>query len=370
MIYTNFSLTLFKEILVNLTNNYNDNLNTYTSVHHEDVDSWRKKTAKLIKNFGLRKSVQYHKYSNLLRNIKFYFLDIFNLYELLEDKISKDLLIKIIAYRILGHKKYKLPLNNEQYWEQFRKLEQATNSKSYINIDYRDWKLSQFEIVNNGHNITLYYVPIGILDTFIVKQYECPVQKQLKAKEGNIVIDAGGCWGDTALYFASEVGDAGKVYTFEFIPSNVSIMKKNIEINSTLQKRIEIIERPLWNESEKVMYYSDNGPASFVSFEEMQNDIGEKVLTISIDDFVKKNNIERIDFIKMDIEGAELNSLKGAINVINTFRPNLAISIYHSLDDFVKIPEFIHSLHLGYKFYLGHFTIHSEETVLYAISDA
>jgi len=370
MSHTNFSLTLFKEILENLTNNYNDNLNTYTSAHHENADSWIKKTAKLIKNGGFFQSIQEQKYSNLLKNIEPYFLDIFNFYELLEDQVSKELLVKIIAYRILGHKKYKLPLNNEQYWEQFRKLEQVSNTKNYINIDYRDWKLSQFEIVNNGHNISLYYVPIGILDTFIVKQYECPVQKQLKAKEGNIVIDAGGCWGDTALYFASEVGETGKVYTFEFIPSNVSIMKKNIEINSTLQKRIEIIERPLWSESDKIMYYSDNGPASFVSFEKKQNDTAEKVLTISIDDFVEKNNIERIDFIKMDIEGAELKSLKGAINVINSFRPNLAISIYHSLDDFVKIPEFIHSLHLGYKFYLGHFTIHSEETVLYAISDA
>ena len=163
----------------------------------------------------------------MLENIEPYFVYLANFYNLLEDESSRNLLIKIIAYRILGHRKYKLPLNNEQYWEQLRELEQTTNSKDYIKIDFYNWKLSRSEVVNNGYKITLYYLPMGILDTFILKQYECPVQKQIKAKDGNIVIDAGGCWGDTALYFASEVGEAGTVYTFEFIPSNVKIMKKN-----------------------------------------------------------------------------------------------------------------------------------------------
>lgn len=364
--YADFSLSLFKEILGNLTNNYNDNLNTYTSSHHKKSSSFIKKVKKIIKQAVLIQDQQEKDYSNLLRDIEPYFVGLSNFYNLLEDEISQELLIKIIAYRILGYGKYKLPLNNEQYWEQLRTLEQASNSKDYIKIDFFDWKLSKSEITNNGYQIRLYYRPMGIMDTFILKQYECPVQKQIKAEDGDIVIDAGGCWGDTALYFASEVGEAGKVHTFEFIPSNVKIMKQNFGMNSILSKRIEIVENPLWSKSEQIVYYSDCGPASSVSFEKNQNTT-EKVSTISIDDFVKNNGIKRVDFIKMDIEGAELSALKGTVNTLNTFRPKLAISIYHSLDDFIKIPEFIHSIDLGYKFYLGHFTIHSEETVLYAI---
>ena len=68
----------------------------------------------------------------------------------------------------------------------------------------------------------------------------------------------------------------------------------------------------------------------------------------------------------MDIEGAELNALKGAEETIRRFKPKLAITVYHSLNDFWEIPEWLESLGLGYKFYLRHFTIHAEETVLFA----
>ncbi|MBK8611207.1 MAG: FkbM family methyltransferase [Chitinophagaceae bacterium] len=76
--------------------------------------------------------------------------------------------------------------------------------------------------------------------------------------------------------------------------------------------------------------------------------------------------MDKVDFIKMDIEGAELNAIMGAKGTLVKYRPKLAIAIYHSLSDFYTIAEFIKSLDLGYKFYLQHTTIHAEETVLFA----
>ncbi len=113
------------------------------------------------------------------------------------------------------------------------------------------------------------------------------------------------------------------------------------------------------------MYYIDRGPGSRVFMKKDQSFDGE-VKSLSIDQLVKDMNLEKIDFIKMDIEGAEPYALKGAEATIRKFRPKLAIAIYHSLDDFTNIPKFINELDLGYKFYLAHFTIHAEETVLYA----
>ena len=69
----------------------------------------------------------------------------------------------------------------------------------------------------------------------------------------------------------------------------------------------------------------------------------------------------------MDIEGAELKALHGAESTLRKFRPKLAISVYHQLVDIVEIPRYLARLGLEYKFYLGHYTIHLEETVLYAI---
>ena len=69
---------------------------------------------------------------------------------------------------------------------------------------------------------------------------------------------------------------------------------------------------------------------------------------------------------KRDIEGAELAALKGAEQSIRRFKPDMAITVYHTLTDFWEIPKYLNSLCLDYEFYLRHFTIYDEETVLFA----
>lgn len=88
-------------------------------------------------------------------------------------------------------------------------------------------------------------------------------------------------------------------------------------------------------------------------------------MTTTIDQLVSEQQIDRVDFIKMDIEGAELNALKGAEAVIRKFKPTLAIALYHRVEDFYQIPGWINNLGLGYHFYIGHYTIHQEETILF-----
>lgn len=72
----------------------------------------------------------------------------------------------------------------------------------------------------------------------------------------------------------------------------------------------------------------------------------------------------------MDIEGSELPALRGAEETIRKYRPKLAISIYHSLSDFIDVPANLVSLGLDYEYYLDHCSIHSEETVLFAAPKA
>ena len=91
-----------------------------------------------------------------------------------------------------------------------------------------------------------------------------------------------------------------------------------------------------------------------------------RVTTLSIDDFVKEEKLPKVDVIKMDIEGAELDALRGAEETIRTFKPRLAISVYHKPKDIVDIPLYLNDLGLGYEFFLDHFTIYEGETVLFA----
>ena len=178
-----------------------------------------------------------------------------------------------------------------------------------------------------------------------------------------MVIDAGGCWGDTALYFADKVGEKGKVYTYEFIPGNIKILEQNLALNPALEKNIQVIKRPVWDKSNLKVYFKDFGPASRISFEEFEGYTGPTE-TMAIDDLCK--DMSKVDFIKMDIEGAEPYALEGAKNTIMKFKPKLAIAIYHSMSDFINIPLWILNLNLGYKIYMGHYTINEEETVIFA----
>jgi len=289
------------------------------------------------------------------------------LYNLFADEFSKRLLVDLAAFRILGYRRVKLPLNTPDYWQRRKAINKLVVHEQRIPAGFLDWELSLFNLKSIGYDIEVLGVPSSIFAIFVLKQYECARSSiPCKAEHGDFVIDAGACWGDSSLYFANEVSRTGRVYSFEFLPRNLEIMRRNIAVNSHLRDCIDIIEKPLWNASDQPLYYTEDGPATRVTKESPGTGC-DKVMTLSIDDFVAGQKVERIDFVKMDIEGAEINALQGAAGTIKKFRPKLAISIYHDLDGFTKIPLFLESLGAGYDFYLSHYTIHLEETILYGV---
>lgn len=355
------------ELNKNKANNYTDNWDHSIFGLHKEVQtlkSWFKPLAVAV--------MPRRMYNNLV--IKKYLGDYIDglsyLHNQLENTASRDILLKILAFRIAGHKKIKLLLNNAKYWknlEVIRGLAEANGN--IIDIPYMKAELRKFNLASLGYPISLYFMPFGIMADFVIKQY---VYEEgdvvIKAEKNNIVIDAGACWGDTALFFSHEVGDKGMVYSFEFVPSNIEIFQKNLCLNPDLLKRIELVERPIWNQSNLDVYYTNSGPGSFVSMIEFENYYA-KTKTLSIDDLVKERSLPSVDFIKMDIEGAEPFAMEGAKETIMKYKPKLAISIYHDLEHFSSILKFIQSLNLGYKFYLKHATIHSYETILFAKAD-
>lgn len=69
----------------------------------------------------------------------------------------------------------------------------------------------------------------------------------------------------------------------------------------------------------------------------------------------------------MDIEGSELEALKGSREIIKRCRPKLEICVYHKKEDLVEIPAFIKELVPEYKLYVRHYSNNAGETVLYAV---
>jgi len=289
------------------------------------------------------------------------------LYENLADEYSQQCLIDVLRFKILGNRHVKLPRNTRSFWD-LRKIVETTYLKEHqTSLVPPHWELNRYGLHDAGYAVTLECLPLNVITTFGFEQYayrHSPVV--VEAANGGCVVDAGGCWGDTALYFAERVGDQGAVLCFEFVPQNLSILYKNIARNPLLAPRIKVIEHPAWFQSGISLNFVNLGPSTALT--EKRHEGGISIKTMSIDDVIKDNNLHGVDFIKMDVEGAELESLQGAINTISCYRPKLAIAVYHRPDDIVRIPRFIDSLDLSYKFYLDHFTIYGEETVLFAIA--
>lgn len=291
------------------------------------------------------------------------------LYDRLADDESREILVKVLAYRMLGHRKVKLPLNTSAYWSKLDELDRRAEGAEKLQLDFLGWGLSKIDLRADGYPIQLFIRPSGVFTQLLLQQYRCQAQDRVvEVERGDTVIDAGGCYGDTALYFAHKAGLEGQVFSLEFMPDNVAVFGRNLELNPELASRIHIVEKPLWSVSGKKLFVEGTGPAAYISPKPM-DPTAKQIETISIDDLVDVKNIGKVDFIKMDIEGAELEALKGAAETIARHRPKLAISVYHRLEDFWQIPQWIEQLGLGYRFYLRHYTIHAEETVLFAVSD-
>ncbi len=280
---------------------------------------------------------------------------------------DKNLLVDIIAYRLLGYKKIKLPINNPSYWNAIEKAATLKDDKDTHDPHFLHFILKKYDLAEIGYNIEFYFTDLGIATDFIIEQYAYKSKNEylVSAEKEDIVLDLGACWGDTALYFAAKAGVHGKVYSFEFIPENIHIFKKNIALNFSFINRIELVKHPVSDRTGQEIFFKDNGPASRIETRPFEGQTGSAT-TISIDDFVRSKNLAHVNFIKMDIEGAERKALEGAIETIKKFRPKLAIAIYHSMEDIVNIPMWIAGLNLGYKMYIGHYTIHTEETILFA----
>lgn len=322
--------------------------------------SLRRKIIRKVKDYVVSKQTFENVIQLILNNSNL--VESFNyLYNILDNSQSKKLLLELAALRILGSTHVRLSIENSDYLEYHNKAREANSQEPAITLPFKNWTLNLYNFKLEGRDVSCYYIDMGIVTTFFVEQYSYP-KEGVVVEDGDYVIDGGGCWGDTAIYFSKKVNNA-KVFSFEFIPSNMELFKQNISLNSDLD--VTLVPNALSNKSGELYYVEDQGPASSISIrKEERADI--EVYSMAIDDFVQKENLHKIDFIKLDIEGAELRTLEGAVETIKRFKPKLAVALYHHVDDFQSIPKFINDLSLGYKFYIGHYTPGTAETILFA----
>lgn len=140
---------------------------------------------------------------------------------------------------------------------------------------------------------------------------------------------------------------------------------KNVIKRDHYKENVILIEKGLWSTDTELKFTVDsNLGSSSVYYDDPEHNSSVSVPVTSIDESIKS---EKISFIKMDIEGAELEALKGARNTIIKYHPTLAVSVYHKPQDIVEIPDYIKSIVPEYKLYLRNYHFDQTEAVLYAI---
>jgi len=187
-------------------------------------------------------------------------------------------------------------------------------------------------------------------------QYFAPDLIKLTGEE--IFIDGGAFTGDTIAEFLKQTkGDFNKIYAFEPEESKHNDFK---ELTARYE-HIELLPYGLWSKKEVLRFHAHNDGTSSVG---KDGDI--EIPVISIDELLDGRPVT---FIKMDIEGVELEALKGAEMSIRKYKPKLAICVYHKPLDIVEIPMYIKKLVPEYKFYFRHYSNNISETVCYAVAE-
>ena len=268
-------------------------------------------------------------------------------YDMLKEEYSKKLFEKIVRYRYMlafypnVHQNFKREL--------FFSIKYGTISTIF-------WiRKMIFFLITKRIFLPKEVGAFALFHIISLKQYD--VKNIFEVKEDATIFDIGAWKGDTAYFFSKKCSDKARIYAFEPDENNYKVLlkiKDKYKLNNVIASNI------LFSNSETEI--------NFLSMD--LNRPAVKMKSKTIDKFVEENNFEKIDYIKMDVEGAERNILEGAIKTIKKFKPSLAIAIYHGgklfMEDFYNIPIFIKNIiNEDYEYYIRTFHPAGLETILF-----
>lgn len=203
------------------------------------------------------------------------------------------------------------------------------------------------------------FLPAPLFDFNKIDYFSFPF---LTYTDEEVFIDCGCYDGATAKLFADVLKGLSKplpkkVIAYEPNTAQFTICREN----TNDLPFVEIRPFGVWDKTETIGFIVPKDASAGLRIDQG----GEETLqVVALDDNLKD---EKVTFIKMDIEGAEMEALRGAERIIKANRPKLAICVYHKPADLFEIPEYIINLGLNYNLYMRHQSLWMWDTVLYAV---
>jgi len=182
--------------------------------------------------------------------------------------------------------------------------------------------------------------------------------------ESEVFIDVGAFQGNSSLFFQDVCVSAGRpapqCVLFEPDPFNYGRLQKNLP---KFIKRPVCYQMGLWREGGQLGFRP--GALSMSRIES----VGQGSIRVDSLDHVLEGlpELPPPTYLKIDVEGADLDVIYGAQGIIQAYRPRIAIAIYHTNEHMIEIPEAIHAMCPSYQLYIRHYSCMEGETILYCI---
>lgn len=206
---------------------------------------------------------------------------------------------------------------------------------------------------------TLLYRISGDMNDLIFQEGQQYFLPTYSVRKGDVIVDGGAYDGMSAYDFLTVVGGEGKVISFELDADNYQNIQQK-KLSFPFNDSDIVVENMGLGLSEGTFSYLKANTASTLN-----NHGNYKAKVIDLDTYINKSDFEHVDFIKLDIEGAEMDALIGASCSISKWKPRMSICLYHKIEDFWSIPLYIYSVRNDYKFAVRHhYTICEDNSFL------
>jgi FkbM family methyltransferase len=282
---------------------------------------------------------------------------------MLADDLSRLFFDSALVLRTTNHRRFYFPRID------FEDLLDVLGDEPFVEAgfprDYLGVPLRVFEVRQRARSdMPAFRIITRAIQLHLVNSYrQYLVQRlgvDLSPLPGEVVYDCGACIGEISLLFANMVAPGGEAHLFDPMPLHMRFCALQAAMNPHLAS----VLRPNTCAIGERTHAATAAPVD--SGKIVPGAVSSDAFACTtIDDYAASTG-GRVDFIKMDIEGAEMGALAGAAGVIAEFKPRMAISGYHKPEDLWEIPARIKALNPTYELTFGHHTPTGWESVFYA----
>ena len=188
-------------------------------------------------------------------------------------------------------------------------------------------------------------------DFLFMTNHENEIMEYFIPNEGDTVVDVGAHIGLYTLIAAKKVGPSGKVIAIEPDPENFKILKKNILLN--LLMNVEALQCAVYSTKEKVKLFLPEIEGGRTIFNTVMQDRARtstenfiEVEANTLDDILESINITEVNWIKIDVEGAELEVLKGAVNTLSSNKNISLVIEIHGIEIYTEMIKYLKARNL------------------------